>query len=340
MGYLDSAGLNRFWQNLKTLLNGKQDAVTGKGLSTNDYTDDEKDNLTSAVEASNELNDLMAGFHGSINIDVNRTQIANIPEGTPTNSLVNIQLFGKTTRRAADNTLNSPEVSKIYITPDANMIVKEQRTVASGDGNVTYVSNADGSVVLNGTAAETWTPMYDANIQLDSNTSYLYVGNPAGGNSTDTFKSQFTSVASNNSSGSTVTYNMEPTDRTFTTPDTNGTFAWRPVIYSGYTAENLTYRPFLVPYLNVSSVNLTARTLRGIPVDAAVANYIDEHGQGWLCDTINLKEGTYTQRVQTYTFTDTEPVQTNSVAYLGPTPTEEGSVVKIITAYGSSISPQ
>lgn len=43
--YLDENGLLYFWQHLKTLLAGKVDTVSGKGLSTNDYTTSEKTKL-------------------------------------------------------------------------------------------------------------------------------------------------------------------------------------------------------------------------------------------------------------------------------------------------------
>lgn len=53
MGYLDKDGVLYFWQKLKNVfatkndLDGKVDKVTGKGLSTNDYTTTEKNKLAS-----------------------------------------------------------------------------------------------------------------------------------------------------------------------------------------------------------------------------------------------------------------------------------------------------
>lgn len=50
MNYLDKNGLLYAWQKIKTyiadLLKGKVDAVTGKGLSTNDYTTAEKKQIS------------------------------------------------------------------------------------------------------------------------------------------------------------------------------------------------------------------------------------------------------------------------------------------------------
>ena len=45
MAWLDYDGLLNFWQKIKSKLDGKVDKVTGKGLSTNDYTTGEKQKL-------------------------------------------------------------------------------------------------------------------------------------------------------------------------------------------------------------------------------------------------------------------------------------------------------
>lgn len=45
MGFLNSDGLSHLVQGLKALLAKKVDKVDGKGLSTNDYTTEEKNKL-------------------------------------------------------------------------------------------------------------------------------------------------------------------------------------------------------------------------------------------------------------------------------------------------------
>lgn len=58
MGYLDKDGVLYFWQKIKNIfatkndLDGKVDKVTGKGLSTNDYTTAEKNKLSAFGDAS------------------------------------------------------------------------------------------------------------------------------------------------------------------------------------------------------------------------------------------------------------------------------------------------
>lgn len=51
--YLDNTGLAYFWGKLKVLLNGKVDKVTGKGLSTEDFTTAEKTKLASIADNAN-----------------------------------------------------------------------------------------------------------------------------------------------------------------------------------------------------------------------------------------------------------------------------------------------
>lgn len=45
MTFLDDAGLVQLWQNILMKLTGKVDRVPGKGLSANDFTDEEKNKL-------------------------------------------------------------------------------------------------------------------------------------------------------------------------------------------------------------------------------------------------------------------------------------------------------
>lgn len=45
MAFLDNVGLAQLWEKITSRLNNKVDKVSGKGLSTNDYTDDDKEKL-------------------------------------------------------------------------------------------------------------------------------------------------------------------------------------------------------------------------------------------------------------------------------------------------------
>ena len=86
--YLDNDGLLYLWQKIKTKfatitdLDGKVDKVTGKGLSTNDYTTAEK----------NKLNDVASGAQVNVieTVKVNNTAL------TPSSKAVNITVPTKT----------------------------------------------------------------------------------------------------------------------------------------------------------------------------------------------------------------------------------------------------
>ena len=46
----------------------------------------------------------------------------------------------------------------------------------------------------------------------------------------------------------------------------------------------------------------TPNGLPGIRVNKGIGNFVDSNGQKWLCDTIDMKAGTYTKRIGVYTF--------------------------------------
>ena len=50
--YLDKTGLALVWEKVKNALLGKVDKVDGKGLSTNDYTSEEKTKLSGIASGS------------------------------------------------------------------------------------------------------------------------------------------------------------------------------------------------------------------------------------------------------------------------------------------------
>ena len=57
MSFLDLTGLHRLWEHILAHLAAKVDKVEGKGLSTNDYTTEEKNKLASLEEQSIHVDD-------------------------------------------------------------------------------------------------------------------------------------------------------------------------------------------------------------------------------------------------------------------------------------------
>ena len=55
MAFLDKTGVERLWSHIISKLGEKVDKVEGKGLSTNDYTTEEKENLANLETLVSEL---------------------------------------------------------------------------------------------------------------------------------------------------------------------------------------------------------------------------------------------------------------------------------------------
>lgn len=55
MAFLDTTGLEHLWAQIISKLGNKVDKVDGKGLSTNDYTTDEKTKLSGIEEGANKI---------------------------------------------------------------------------------------------------------------------------------------------------------------------------------------------------------------------------------------------------------------------------------------------
>ena len=112
MGYLDKDGVLYFWQKIKNVfatktdLDGKVDKVTGKGLSTNDYTTTEKNKLASIDDQARAIilpgNNTLAGF-------VNSTNMPGVVDAWGTNDSI---AFSLVTANAAISGLNG-KVDKV-----------------------------------------------------------------------------------------------------------------------------------------------------------------------------------------------------------------------------------
>ena len=85
--YLDKTGLALVWEKIKNLLSTKVDKVDGKGLSTNDYTSDEKTKLAN-IAAGAQVNVLEGIQKNGTNVTITN-KIANISVPTATSDLTN-----------------------------------------------------------------------------------------------------------------------------------------------------------------------------------------------------------------------------------------------------------
>ena len=85
--YLDKTGLALVWEKVKNALSGKVDKVDGKGLSTNDYTSEEKTKL-SGIASGSQVN-VLEGIQRNGNTVNITNKIANITVPTATSDLTN-----------------------------------------------------------------------------------------------------------------------------------------------------------------------------------------------------------------------------------------------------------
>ena len=85
--YLDKTGLALVWAKIKELVNGKVDKVDGKGLSTNDYTSNEKTKL-SGIATGAQVNVLEGIQKNGTNVTITN-KIANISVPTKTSDITN-----------------------------------------------------------------------------------------------------------------------------------------------------------------------------------------------------------------------------------------------------------
>ena len=85
--YLDKTGLALLWEKIKNQLSGKVDKETGKGLSSNDYTSDEKTKL-SGVASGAQVNVLEGIQKNGTDVTITN-KIANISVPTKTSDITN-----------------------------------------------------------------------------------------------------------------------------------------------------------------------------------------------------------------------------------------------------------
>lgn len=85
--YLNYDGVAYLWEKIKAALSGKVDTVAGKGLSTNDYTTNEKNKLSN-IAAGAQVN-VLEGVQVNGSSITPTNKIANIPVPTKTSDITN-----------------------------------------------------------------------------------------------------------------------------------------------------------------------------------------------------------------------------------------------------------
>ena len=130
--YLTLAGLNTFWAGIKTKLNGKVDKVEGKGLSTNDLTNelkaqyDEAYRYVSLTDA--EKNVIVAVKVNGEALVVDESRAVDVTVPTKTSDLENDSNYATTTG-IASNYYNKEEI-------DSQVNTLEESITAAAAGKI------------------------------------------------------------------------------------------------------------------------------------------------------------------------------------------------------------
>ena len=105
--YLDMNGLTYFWNQIKLKLSEKVDFVEGKGLSTNDFTTEEKDKLNSIEDGANKYTHPTSGVSASSYMKVTVDKNGHVTSGSNPTTLSG---FGITDAASKTHTHNSSDI--------------------------------------------------------------------------------------------------------------------------------------------------------------------------------------------------------------------------------------
>lgn len=171
--YLDKSGLTLLISKIKTALGGKVDAVSGKGLSTNDYTNAEKQKL-SGIASGAQANVIES-------VKVNGTAL------TPSSKAVDVTVPTKTSQLTNDSGYQSATAVESIITAKGYQTQSQvQSLINSAVGNITSIkyqkvtslpaTGSNGVIYLVAHSHGTQ-DIYDEYIWLSETKTYEKIGN-------------------------------------------------------------------------------------------------------------------------------------------------------------------
>lgn len=144
--YLDKTGLALVWEKVKNALSGKVDKVDGKGLSTNDYTSEEKTKL-SGIASGSQVN-VLEGIQKNGNTVNITNKIANITVPTATSDLTNDSGF--VTSSDVDTAI-SAAMTTVMNYKGTKATVAELPSTGNVKGDVWHVTATGGEYAWDGT---------------------------------------------------------------------------------------------------------------------------------------------------------------------------------------------
>lgn len=230
-----------------------------------------------------------------------------------------LRVFGKSTQAGVPTPDAPVEIvsveSPAVIVGGKNLLENTLPTHSSN--GITYVSNADGSITLNGTSTSESYFIFDNKNKIPIRDVPL-VASLGGGNGTLAL-----AIGCYKNDGSfinSLAYIVDKEAQVAYPKDAATTRNYL-VVGNGRTFNNMTVYPALralgttaeyEPYKPVQTIE-TARPLHGIPlitssIVTAKPNYIDGDGKRWVCDEVDLERGVYVQRIKKYIMDGTRPV--------------------------------
>lgn len=191
--YLDKSGLTLLISKIKAALGGKVDVVSGKGLSTNDYTNAEK----------SKLSDIASGAQVNVieSVKVNGTKVE------PSSKTVDISVPTKVSQLTNDSEFQtSTQVNSIVTGKGYQTQLQVQSLINSAVGNITSIryekvtslpaTGSNGVIYLVAHSHGTQ-DIYDEYIWLSETKTYEKIGNTDIDLSAYVKKSELTAITTN-----------------------------------------------------------------------------------------------------------------------------------------------
>lgn len=277
------------------------------------------DYMTEEVNLVKTVNGVQPDEDGDVKVETSGFSIINNASGevisvsnSSDSELQGLKLYGKTVQNGTP-TPDAP-VPLETVGADGNVAVK----ITNGNlltlpyvspspkeqNGLTFVTNDDGSVTVNGTATketmfyctDSVYPLYlpkgvyhfsgvPAGTYGGSVRPQLYITRKGGGHSFAVY-AEGRAVELTEPGYYTVTIDI-------VAGNTLTDFVIKPMVNVGNTAL-----PFETPASAQTLTTQTPNGLPGIPVSSG-GNYTDENGQQWICDEVDFEKGVYIQRVDT-----------------------------------------
>ena len=220
-----------------------------------------------------------------------------------------LKLFGKSTQDGTptpDAPVDIVSVENPVVAVYGKNLINNKLSTSS-NGGITYTTNPDGSVTINGTATNESYYKFDFQNQIPIKNVDLILSIKGGVGKTSVTVGYFdkdgnvtNSIAYTDNNEKLFAYPDEAEQtRTFLTVPT-GTVCENVVVYPMIRLASVgdnTYEPYTEQTVETSHI------LPGIPV-ASGGNYTDADGQQWICDEVDLKRGVYIQRIKEFVLSD------------------------------------